>query len=274
MSSISFHSPSEEIRISGRERASMGGLCNRILRAQLGLETALPDLDWLQYVTAPGHYLHTDAVRLSSRPADAFDRIELTRRLMSSLQTYLNVGHDGALILDGKPVDEFELNLNSAIEWGNRAIQLAAKLHGQCEIHAYIEGEDRAWLAEVIEEAIDRHVFRPDGFGYDGWPRLVEFLRASSAEPVVTSYSVCDSFPNPTVAPPDVELDEDDPWETWSSFSDEQQWQWGMDYLRARPGMRICAATLDTLFGDGITGRIFIDRALAIASEAKTKEAA
>lgn len=258
MSSIAFHTPEKTLRISGRERAMMGDLCHRMLRAQLGLGDH-DDFTWVEHVTCPGHYLHTAAIRARSR-----DNIEERRRLRADLLTYLNVGDGGALILDGESVDLFELNLNSAIEWGSRPVRLAAKLHGQCEIHGYCEGEDRAWLAEVIEEGVDGHVFRDEAWGYDGWTAVAAFLRSADDQPVVTSYSVCESFPNPEFMPADIEFDPDDPYEAWSNFSEQQHWEWGMAALRVRKGLRISPETINWLYHGGLTGAAFIERAREI----------
>lgn len=271
MSSISFNSPSGEVRVSGRERAMMGSVCASFRKMQMG-DWTFDELEWVEHVTLPGHYLHNDAVRLRSLSGDAM--YEMRRRLRQTLDTYFSVGDDGAIILDGKPVDLFCLTLNSALAWGNRAVQLAAKLHGQCEIHAYCEGEDRVWLAELVEEAVEVNVFRPEPWGYDGWHKVAEFLRASDNEPVVTSYSVTDSFPNPSFLPDDVEVNPDDQWEAWSQFDSAQQWEWSMEKLRGEGGLRISPDRLDAPFGDGMTGSEFMQRARSTASNQRHPEVA
>lgn len=105
---------------------------------------------------------------------------------------------------------DFAADLNKAMV-ANPAVRLIARLHGQCEIHCYVEGQDRAWLADRIFEALhtlvrvkdmdgDRMVellrvgFSASG-GRIGWLRLMDWLRSRSDEPVVCSYSVTSQFP-------------------------------------------------------------------------------
>lgn len=271
MSSITFHSPRGEVSISGRERAWMGIICNDFRKMQMGL-TQFGDLDWVEHVFMPGHYIHNDAVAMRRAGTDA-ERADIKWRLSKSIDTYFHVGDTGPVVLDGKPVDLFCLTLNSALQWGNPAVQLAAKLHGQCEIHCYVEGEDRAWLADLVEKAVEAGVFRPEPSGYDGWEKLAEFLRSTEAEPVVTSYSVTDTFPNPSFAPDGLDLDQDDPWEAWSRIETAKQWEYGMAKLRAEPGLQLSPERLGNRFGDGMAAREFMRRAKAIAEE-KQREAA
>jgi hypothetical protein len=264
MSSISFVSPSGEIRISGAERAMMSAICDGFRRMQMG-KLEYDDLDWVERVTVPGHYLNDYAARL--RLATTTDeRVKLRLQLARAFDTFFAVGDEKSIILDGEPVDVFCLSLNSAIAWGNRPVQLCAKLHGQCEIHAYCEGEDRAWLADLVQEALDCGVFRSWVNGYDGWQKLMDFLRSSDSEPVVTSYSVTDSFPNPNFAPEGViSADSDDPWEEWSKFDAAKQWEWGMNKLREEPSLRISPDRLGRLFDIGLTATEFMRRAREVS---------
>ena len=272
MSSISFVDPSGEVRISGRERAMMASVCNDFRRAQTG-DFKNDDLTWLAQVAKPGHYLHSYSVTLANATTDEA-RYKEGARLARALDTYLHVGDDdGALILDGRPVEIFSMMLNSALSWGNRAIALCAKLHGQCEIHAFCEGVDRAWLAELVQEALDCGVFRPDAWGYDGWPKLIEFLKRSDSEPVVTSYSVTDNFPNAGHAPEGA-LPRDDQgkidWDAWYEISPTQQWEWGLAAIRQEPGLRISPDRLGAFFGEGMTGRAFMERVRAQTAQVLT----
>lgn len=245
----------------------MGSICNDFRRAQTG-DFRFDDLAWLKSVLREGHYLYATAEKIESA-GDSYEKAGLRNTLARDLDTYLAVGGDwdekgSAIVLNGQPIDTFTLALNSAIEWGNRAIQLCAKLHGQCEIHAYCEGEDRAWLADVIQDALDCRVFRPDAWGYDGWPAVIDFLRAGTNEPVVTSYSATDSFPNAAYAPEgalDKTEDGEIDWDAWYEIDPAQQWEWGMTALRKEPGLRISPDRLGRMFGDGLTGREFVLRA-------------
>lgn len=274
MSSIAFHEPTWTVRVSGRERAIMGGLCSDMLQVQLG-DFSHQDLEWVQHVAKPGHYLYVMASELSGAPKDSDRWYDARRRLAQSLETWFRVGNlssnDIAMILKGEAVDPFTMALNSAVSWGNECVQLAAKLHGQCEIHAYCEGKDRAWLAALIERTVSAGVFHSDPWGYDGWVSLCEHLRRSADAPVVTSYSVCESFPNPSFAPDDVELDEDDPYEAWSNYSEEDHWRWGMEALREEASLQISPDRIGKLYGNKMTGAEFMQRALAEVTDAKTE---
>jgi hypothetical protein len=134
---------------------------------------------------------------------------------------------------DGTQANVFETTLNTAVVMGSDHIRLLAKLHGQCEIHAYVEGPNRAWLADIIEQGIKDKVLRVwEKDFYGGWPAVVELLRSRDDEPVVTSYSVTEQFPNRFVASEhgswDATLDND----RWYDLSDAEQWQFAMDGLR------------------------------------------
>jgi hypothetical protein len=274
MSSISFHTIGREVRVSGRERAMMGVICNRFLKMQMG-DLAYEPLEWVEHVFARGHYIADMAVELRLATND-HEKARLSSRLAQSLETFFHVGDArDVVLLDGEPVDLFALALNSAIQWGNRAVQLAAKLHGQCEIHCYVEGEDRAWLADLIEEAVACDVLRGDVWGYDGWAEVARLLREDAAAPVVTSYSVCDTFPNPSFIPDGIEIDPDDDgrWEAWSRIEPEKQWEYAMAKLRAVSGLRLSPERLDDFFHGGLAGREFMRRAHA-AVPAKESEAA
>lgn len=270
MSSIAFTSPSGTVTVAGRERFMMGSICNDFRRMQTG-DFRYGDLSWVKLVVKPDHYLHKYALQLDAA-RNASQKAEEQERLAKALDTFLHVGDmssDEAMFLDGKPFDLFHLALNSAVEWGNRSIQLCAKLHAQSEIHAYCEGADRAWLADLIQEALDCQVFRADPFGHDGWQAVIEFLRSRDDEPVVTSFSVTDSFPNQDHAP-DGFLDEDPDtaWEQWDEVSDTQKWEWGMAAIRAVPSLQINAEMLSGRYGHSMSGRDFMERVHAMQKQA------
>lgn len=259
MSSIAFHSPSETVRVSGRERAAMGILCADLLKTQLG-SIRHENAQLLRSIVPDGHYLQASIQKMENAELGsglAFER---------DFDTFIRVG-DNPLRAAGKPYDLFSLQLNSAVSWGNRAVQLAARLHGQCEIHAFCEGRHRAWMADIIVEAIECRVFRDETMGYDGWPKVIDFLRSTDQEPVVTSYSVCESFPGPHCAPEGMEMGED-PWEAWSELSHEDQWRIGMGYLRTQPGLEISPDRLGKRFNHNLSGREFIDLARESLKEA------
>lgn len=121
---------------------------------------------------------------------DHFDRHDFFRILrcwlaVGSGEPWLKVG-------DQRPT-VFQLQLNTLLAIGSDPMRLMARLHGQCEIHAFVEGPNRAWLAGIIQEGRQTGVMREQC----GWEAVMELLRQADDQPVVTSYSVTDSFPNP-----------------------------------------------------------------------------
>ena len=72
---------------------------------------------------------------------------------------------------------------NTSLSTGKDSAILAARVHGQCEIHAYIEGSNRRWFAGVLRKT-----------GY--LQKSVPFLEEESAHPVVLSFSVSERFPD------------------------------------------------------------------------------
>jgi len=161
----------------------------------------------------------------------------------------------------GRPVNGWHLMLNTAVAVGSDAIKLAVRLHSQSEIHAWIDGPDRAWVADIIESAVNAGVYRrslrgdPPGDparSLSGWEQVIPFLRADDRMPVVTHYSITEWFPNEAVA--GVSNDR------WEQMSDEARWAHAMCSLRdgewadRYSGLRIKPDDWDTFrFGHGLT---------------------
>jgi len=205
VSRIYFHQESgEDTQVSGAERAWFGCLIADIAATQL-----------------PERLYDDDEVArwreiMSSRaPAERGDDF---RRLVS-----LELSHGyGASLFQwrGRQISNFALQLNTALAIGSRAVQLAARIHGQCEIHAYVEEPNRTAFADIIDEAVELGVFRklphdsppaPE-HAITGWPRVSAMLRGVVGDgkgPVVMSYSVCEQFPGY-----DHEREESRPWDS------------------------------------------------------------
>jgi hypothetical protein len=135
MSRIYFttqHEGTAELR--GSERAWMGGLCSRLAAA-----TVPDDRDQLDPHLTSGSPLR----RMINQPA--FPRW---------VQTYLRgaTSEAGFIDRDGTPLDSQSLVLNTALALGSDPVALMARLDGQCEIHCYVEGVWRSWLADLIEQ--------------------------------------------------------------------------------------------------------------------------
>jgi hypothetical protein len=133
---------------------------------------------------------------------------------------------------NGELLSNLSLVLNTVLVVGNDPLCLYARLHGQCEIHAYVEGPNRTWLANVIRDGLEYGVYRPEA----GWESVVTLLRNREDEPVVTSYSICESFPNRDVAdwvPPGEANEDDDAHEdAWYDLDADERWRLAMTALR------------------------------------------
>lgn len=182
MSRIYFHSEHDTAELRGSERAYMGVLCNDLMLGTLG------DLyyakEWLIPLMPPGHYALTDH-----------------RGPESGLSLFLR-GMDSALIVDGKRVETWLVSLNTAWVLGGDPLRLLARLHGQCEIHCWVEGVNRKWLASIMREGRKSGLCRED----QGWEAVADLLESRDDCPVVCSYSVCEQFPNYGCLPDDHPL--------------------------------------------------------------------
>lgn len=187
---------------------------------------------------------------------------EPARQVVELLKTRLNV--DG-LDLDvcGVRLHTRNIELNTALIAGSDPIALAAKIDGWCEKHTWVEGPDRAWLADIVEQGLTTGLYR-QGMGWDAratdygdGPGVVPLLRARDDEPVVLSHSGSEGFPNSAVGdwmpawPEGVErrwdaLSEDVQRirnrreEEWDELPDERRWELSMAGLRTdRPWARL-----------------------------------
>lgn len=211
MSRTYFHSPSGTAHLYGRARALAGGHVDRHAVAEaltIGaarLRTVLPPESYPLNYTGPEF-----AERFSMWAAN------------------LTGNHISVPGLNGhQPINLWELNLNTALCDGGDVFKLMARLHGQCEIHAYVEGPNRVWLAGIMRQGLAAKLFRPD----DNWESVAAFLEERSDEPVVMSYSVTDGFPNAAHYDGDAPADqEDDDW--FYELPEEEQWTSCMALLR------------------------------------------
>jgi hypothetical protein len=237
MSRMYFSTEDETVEVKGWERHWLGGLVNRVA---LGVFEPRHHIDDLADLVNPHHY-----AALGRVPSN-LDQWVTT----FSIALQQDSGDDSTaprgtplLLWRGKPISGWGLILNTAAVVGNDAIKLAARLHGQSEIHAWIDGPDRAWVADMIEQAVISGVYRsslrqegltgmPGELGRtvdsdSGWENVMGFLRSSDAEPVVTHYSITDGFPNPDVA------GFEDGWEAWEDLPADEQWHRGLEGLRS-----------------------------------------
>lgn len=207
VSRVYFHSQHGEAELHGSERAHCGLLVDNMTDGFLGSLYG-DDVERLLRLVRPNHYLHK-----TDRQSPGW--VPMWR---DTFATAFRSGFYGEMFTwKGKEIDSFALRLNTALKYGNDTVRLAARLHGQCEIHAYVEGINRAWLAGLIVEGLDAGIFREGQWYTDrnderkwsdqGWRGVVKLLLDRDDEPVVMSYSVCDQFPNAYVAnwsPPEM----------------------------------------------------------------------
>lgn len=222
MSRVYFHSPSGEAELRGTERHWMAGLVTRIAEGLLNINDR-DDVDRLLRLIPGDHYLRKD----DRSPGWLAPWANTFRTSWSGFFS------ETTFSWRDQPLNAFSINLNTALKVGNDQIKLAARLHAQCEIHAWVDGPNRVRLADIIDEGLASGLYRrtlryssADGTWTErpqGWESVVALLRLRDDEPVVTSHSSGDQFPNC----PGADYDE------WSELPSEQQWEMGMARLRA-----------------------------------------
>jgi hypothetical protein len=229
MSRVTFHTLERSVELRGTERAAGACLCNDI------------------GVSALTRYLSTErlwSALVHRKPWATPEQIDTLLRV--------NRSETAIALPDGSQHTIWDVTLNTAIVLGSNPVRLLASIDAQCEIHAWIDGPDRAWFAGLIDEGRASGVLRPKM----GWEEVAELCRASSDGPVAMSYSVCNGFPNwraSTWEPPEG-LEDDDASEAFYALSREQRWVHGAAYLRNHPGLQIRPDTFDKpRFGSGMT---------------------
>jgi hypothetical protein len=230
MSRVYFHSLDDTSELRGSERAHFGGFCHDMLMAAIGpIFDYEKEPHWTRRLFPEGHYIRTDKGLNYER----------------TLSTALRVGHNDLAVSNG-----FILALNTALAVGNDAVKLGARIHGQCEVHCWVDGKNRQWLAEIAESGLESGFFRPD----QNWQAVIDHLKANSENPVVLSYSVCEQFPNSTVAGWTDDTDGDD----WYKLPHEQQWEMAFTALKEKDQWLELTPERwewpDYFFGEKVTG--------------------
>lgn len=176
MSRIYFDSPDSSAVLRGSERAYMGVYIAELFYASLRIPSyPKPDHPFFDLIPQDCY------LREHKRDWAQFERM---------LKTWIRVG-DGHFEIEGEKVGLFELGLNTALAIGNDSIKLMARIHGQCELHSFVEGRNRSWLAKMIEDGLKSQIYRKG----QGWEEVATFLGIGTSE-VVLSFSVCDHFPS------------------------------------------------------------------------------
>lgn len=184
MSRVYFHTPTETVEVYGTERAWMAELCRKVAGGAFRM------VNWEK--------------RKRLLPADSsvhrHEQLGIVPAVDYAFDSYLG-SFMGDHFTDGEEV--FSCVLNTCLDLGSDALALCARIHGQCELHGYVEPQDGEFIASIIERGLESSVMRETltsgGKTYDnGWREVCRVLR--KGELVVSSYSVCEGFPNQWVA--------------------------------------------------------------------------
>lgn len=228
MSYILFADEQTEARISGRERAYLGQIV----------------------MNFPFTFMHpgwdTRCERLMPGMTRDADPARWERQFRTCWATFSSVFRDAS----GGPINPMEVSMNTIGALGSDEMRVAAWIHGQCEVHGWVEGNARAWLAARIERGMAIGIFRADPVNFYGWRHLVGMLRASTTLPVVMSYSVTNYFPAPPEGLSDGERDQ------WYAMAEDDKWKDGLHRLRVgegNVGELVPALLAQRRYGDGRT---------------------
>jgi hypothetical protein len=229
MSRIYVHSQNQQSGVLGAERHYLGGLVSNLFALSLGMTNPLGyDSDSHRTLAHWFEPFESDRVRI---PGSGY-----WEGNPMAFRTLLKVSVEGHFHLPSseEPFPVFSMALNTAMAIGSDAVRLAARIHGQCEIHAFVEEESRHWLAGIVAQAQQFGIFRPGM----GWDDVIEHLRRSHDGPVVLSYSVTERFPDESDAidggtwvRPEGEDGEPD-WDAWYHLPIAERWDLAMVGLR------------------------------------------
>jgi len=234
MSGIYFHTQNKTARLSGSERAHFGVFCNDLAWCVLR-QTAEGSNPSLKKIFPTTHYVHH------------------ARDFEENARVSFAVGMSDDLCLADRKINPFSLSLNTAFALGNDAVKLAARIHGQCEIHCWLAGVNRQWLVGIVEQGLKCGFYRTGM----GWDEVIELLKEDNENPVVLSYSVCDSFPNSYVAGwvPPISKDGEPDCDAWYDLPEDDQWRLAFDGLVASGrGLELTPTNWNEFFfNDGYT---------------------
>lgn len=116
------------------------------------------------------------------------------------------------------------LAMNACLRLRSEVLTLLVRIHGQCEVHCWIEGANRAWIAGLIEQALQCNLFRQGVW----WDEVVAFLRANDTEPVFLSYSGASTWPSFHLARQAYQVTE----EAWDQLPPAERWKMAEAALR------------------------------------------
>lgn len=248
MSRVYFHSKNYETEIHGSERCHLNLLCTDLAMQMLGVDhDRMPRYDGeilRDIIVGPSYASMPPHIEGKAHEDHRFDE---WRKWAQSFATAVRVGDSPVFRWNGHSLESFPLILNTALVVGGDAVKLAARIHGQCEAHAWVAEANRPWLADIAQAGVDAGIFRiarpyerDDGTASThliGWTQTIAHLRgvAEHPGPVVMSYSVCESFPNASVLDSDEDGDGSDGGDAEDGErSDDETWDRCFAKLQAR----------------------------------------
>jgi len=252
VSRVYFTSRTEEAELHGSERAWMGVFLGDLT---VGIVTPLSsgaDAERMKELLPPDHYLHRTFAANWPDWRQSFRAAWVT---------------DLTLDWQGHHLSSWDLSLNTALALGNDVMKFFARVHGTCEIHGWVDGPNRAWLADIITDGLTLGLCRREM----GWESIIKMLRSRDDKPVVMSYSVCDGFPNaeasdwmpawPEGKPRQWDAlsqqeqdDRDERAEAWGNLPPDEQWSRGLCWLREHDGLEMKPdGWQEFRFGSGLT---------------------
>jgi hypothetical protein len=201
MSRVTFATAEAEAELRGSERAWLGSLCTNLT---LGILNP--------------RWNHDKLAQLMVDPGSTRDPY-----WAANFETRWTVGM-GRFKPD---IDPFLISLDTATMMGSPQMALAAWIHGQSEVHGFVEEEHRIWLAELIDDGREQGIFRD----HQGWEDVLILLRKTETlpGPVVMSYSVTETFPSPYEVLQDPS---EDVAEAFYGLPHAERWSAGLDWLR------------------------------------------
>ncbi|WP_037162404.1 hypothetical protein [Rhodococcoides fascians] len=242
MSRIYFHTRERDAEVRGWERSYMG-----VTARKLGYNALVGALGAsVRDYIIDGHELKT----MHDDPA-AYGVNSWSWRLEMAMSGLFS-GERPVFEFNGQQLASWELLLNTAIATGSDTLRLMTRIDAQCEIHARVDGEDRAWFADLIEQGRGNKILRPES----GWEDVIELARSIDDGPIVMSYSVCDGFPgaSATTWTPSTDDDGEADWDAFYDLSDDEQWARGLDWLTDH-GPRLQPSEWETYrFSHGVSG--------------------
>lgn len=176
-----------------------------------------------------------------------------------------SVGGEGNFAWRGQPLDQFQISLNTALAVGGDPLKFACRFafYG----YPWVDGPNRGWLADIIDEGQRMSLFRGP---HQGWAGVAELLRSRDDGPVVIGNSTGDAgWPTPHLGgwfPPELgndcrlltkeqQREWDERADAWFEIEPAEQWRISMTALRGHEkGLEMRPDTWNDLyFGKRIT---------------------